>query len=70
MAGEAEMTSFANDTDRLIQNNEEHSWEQQVRTDGSHRTYRIESSFAYAPFKLFLLVQLLYLNNLSTISVT
>lgn len=29
MAGEAEMTNFANDTDRLIQHNEEHSWEQQ-----------------------------------------
>ena len=30
MAGEAEMTNFANDTDRLIQHNEEHSCEQQV----------------------------------------
>ena len=37
MAGEAEMTNFANDTDRLIQHNEEHSWEQQVRTNGSHQ---------------------------------
>ena len=43
MAGEAEMTNFANDTDRLIQHNEEHSREQQVRTNGSHQTYRIES---------------------------
>ena len=40
MAGEAEMTNFANDTDRLIQHNEEHSWEQQVRTNGGHQTYR------------------------------
>ena len=43
MAGEAEMTNFANDTDRLIQHNEEHSWEQQVRTNGSHDFRLIES---------------------------
>lgn len=40
MAGEAEMTNFANDTDRLIQHNEEHSWEQQIPpiSSGHHVT--------------------------------